>query len=266
MAGTYSYIVTDTNGCFDSTSITIGEPAILTAVIDSVFNPTGCSAADGMIYITANGGTTAYNYLWTNSSIIEDQSGLSAGSYSCTITDANGCTTMVDTSLVDPAPPVVTVSIDTVLCVSNAPYVLTEGNPSGGIWSGTSISGNSFDPAIGVGSYVLTYTYTAPNGCTGSGSDTMTVDACIGISENPSAATWSAYPNPTYGNITLISNGNDNKDHLVEVYAADGKLVRSEMHAAGEPVEVNMTTFAEGIYMIRITTGTAVSTVRVIKQ
>jgi hypothetical protein len=266
MAGTYTYIVTDTNGCFDSTSITIGEPAILTAVIDSVFNPTGCSAADGMIYITANGGTTAYNYLWTNSSIIEDQSGLSAGSYSCTITDANGCTTMVDTSLVDPAPPVVTVSIDTVLCVSNAPYVLTEGNPSGGIWSGTSISGNSFDPAIGVGSYVLTYTYTAPNGCTGSGSDTMTVDACIGISENPSAATWSAYPNPTYGNITLISNGNDNKDHLVEVYAADGKLVRSEMHAAGEPVEVNMTTFAEGIYMIRITTGTAVSTVRVIKQ
>jgi hypothetical protein len=142
---------------------------------------------------------------------------------------------------------------------------LTEGSPAGGTWSGTSVSGNTFDPAAGVGSYVLTYTFTAPNGCTGTGNDTMLVDACIGIDEN-TVATWSAYPNPTYGNITLVTNGNENEDHLVEVYSAEGKLVISESFSAGAQIQLNIAEQAGGIYMVRITSGSQISTVRIIKQ
>jgi hypothetical protein len=264
-AGTYAYIVTDANGCADTTNISVTEPTLLVSVVDSIINPTGCSATDGMIYISVSGGTSGYTYLWTNTDTNEDLAGVAAGSYTCTITDANGCTTTVDTLLTDPAPPVVTVSIDTTICAADAPYVLTEGNPIGGTWSGTSISGNTFDPSVGVGSYVLTYTYTAPNGCTGTGSDTMLVDACSGIIEN-TVASWSAYPNPTYGNVTLVTNGNENEDHLVEVYAADGKLVISESFTAGAQIQLNIAEQAGGIYMVRIISSSQISTVRIIKQ
>jgi hypothetical protein len=265
LAGTYTYTVTDSNGCMDSTTVIISEPALLVSVVDSVSNPTGCSATDGVIYISVNGGTTAYSYLWNTSAVVEDLAGVAAGSYTCTITDANGCTSTASATLTDPAPPVVTVSIDTVLCLENGPYVLTEGMPAGGTWSGTSVSGSSFDPSAGIGAYVLSYTFTA-NGCTVTASDTMMVDDCIGIEEQLGAATWSVFPNPSFGSITLTTNGNDNEDHLVEVYSSEGKLIFTQKFAAGSLVQVDLAGEAAGIYMVRIASGMQVSTLRIIKQ
>jgi hypothetical protein len=218
-----------------------------------------------VIYISVNGGTTAYSYLWNTSAVVEDLAGVAAGSYTCTITDANGCTSTASATLTDPAPPVVTVSIDTVLCLENGPYVLTEGMPAGGTWSGTSVSGSSFDPSAGIGAYVLSYTFTA-NGCTVTASDTMMVDDCIGIEEQLGAATWSVFPNPSFGSITLTTNGNDNEDHLVEVYSSEGKLIFTQKFAAGSLVQVDLAGEAAGIYMVRIASGMQVSTLRIIKQ
>jgi hypothetical protein len=266
LAGTFVYTVTDANGCAITDSIAVAEPTLLVATVDSTFNPTGCSATDGAIYITANGGTTGYTYLWTTTSTNEDLTGVGAGTYSCTVTDTNGCTVTVSATIADPAPPVVTVSIDTTICVANAPYILIEGNPTGGTWSGTSVSGNAFDPSIGVGAYVLTYTFTAANGCTASASDTIVVDACIGIEPVANAAVWSAFPNPTYGNVTLSANGTENEDHLVEVYSSEGKLIFSERFLAGNLIQLNMVEHAAGIYMIRIASESQISTIRVIKQ
>ena len=266
IAGTYNYIVTDANGCTTSAGVTITEPTLLVSVIDSVTNPSGCLATDGMIFVSTSGGTTGYAFLWTNSATNEDISGLTAGTYACTVTDTNGCVTTVNATLTDPAPPVVTTSIDTTICSANAPYVLTEGNPTGGTWTGTSVSGNAFDPAIGVGSYVLSYTFTAPNGCTATATDTMVVDACIGIEEVPGTVTWSAFPNPTFGNVTLSANGNENENHLVEVYSAEGKMIISERFNAGSIIQVNMEGQAAGIYMVRIISQAETSTIRIIKQ
>jgi hypothetical protein len=265
-AGTFVYTVTDANGCAITDSIAVAEPALLVAAVDSTFDPTGCSGTDGAIYISANGGTAGYTYLWTTSSANEDLTGVAAGTYSCTITDANGCTTMVSATLTDPAPPVVTVSIDTTLCTLDAPYALTEGNPTGGTWSGASVSGNIFDPSIGIGAYVLTYTFTAANGCTASASDTIVVDACSGIEPVTASTSWSAYPNPTYGNITLSANGGENEDQLVEVYSSEGKLIFSERFLAGNLIQLNLVEQAAGVYMVRVISTTEISTVRIIKQ
>jgi len=55
------------------------------------------------------------------------------------------------------------------ICVDADPLSLTGGMPQGGSYSGTGVSGGSFDPGIGDGTYTITYTYTDPvTGCTNS--------------------------------------------------------------------------------------------------
>jgi len=64
-AGTYDGTITDGNGCVNSGSITITEPAILTA--SAVKTDITCNgAANGTIDLTVAGGTTPYAYLWSN--------------------------------------------------------------------------------------------------------------------------------------------------------------------------------------------------------
>jgi len=60
-------------------------------------------------------------------------------------------------------------SVDAV-CTNTADFVLTQGNPAGGTYSGTGITGgDTFSPATaGAGTHTITYTYTDGNGCTNS--------------------------------------------------------------------------------------------------
>ena len=48
--------------------------------------------SDGTVNLTVSGGTTPYTYAWDNSATTQNLTGLTAGSYSVTVTDANGCT------------------------------------------------------------------------------------------------------------------------------------------------------------------------------
>jgi hypothetical protein len=68
------------------------------------FNTSGCFN-DGSINLTVSGSTPGYTYLWNTGELTQDVSGLDAGTFSVTITDANGCTLFVDTTL-NEAPPV----------------------------------------------------------------------------------------------------------------------------------------------------------------
>lgn len=91
-AGSYVLTVTGANGCQTSIMAEIINDAGTLEIIDVTITDENCTGANGAIDITVSGGTPGYTFLWSNTSITEDLSGLSAGIYSVDVTDINGCT------------------------------------------------------------------------------------------------------------------------------------------------------------------------------
>ena len=89
-AGTYSVTVTDANDCTSSASVTISQPDELTASLSATEIIYSGETSD--ITNTVSGGTAPYSYTWSNSSHNQNLTGVSAGTYYMTVTDANGCT------------------------------------------------------------------------------------------------------------------------------------------------------------------------------
>ena len=92
---------------------------------------------------------------------------------------------------------------DTV-CLSVGPLQLLGGSPEGGVYSGDGMNNEIFDPvAAGLGQAIITYSYTDDNNCSGTDEAIIYVDQCLEIKEN-STITFTAFPNPTNGQLQLI--------------------------------------------------------------
>ncbi len=128
-----------------------------------------------------------------------------------TVTATNGaCTSTANVDVVvNPLPTVACGGPYGPLC-SNAAAIALTGSPVGGTWSGTGVSGSTFDPSVsGAGSFTLTYNYTDGNGCSNSCTTSITVNAApvvtcggpygpvcinagtIALSGSPVGGTWS---------------------------------------------------------------------------
>src|SRR6185436_13851833 len=88
-ANNYSVTVSDQNGCNATTTVNIGNtngPTLSTTQVNAT-----CGSSNGSIDLTVSGGAPPYTYRWSNGSVSEDISNLSANNYSVTVSDQNGC-------------------------------------------------------------------------------------------------------------------------------------------------------------------------------
>ncbi|MFZ9582206.1 MAG: gliding motility-associated C-terminal domain-containing protein, partial [Crocinitomicaceae bacterium] len=169
VAGTYTYTVSDANGCTANVSITVTQPNPLQAVA-TISSPIICNGGTGVITVTGTGGTAPY--VGTGSFTV------AAGTYTYTITDANNCSSTV--TIVINQPPVLSLSLTpiNINCNGFATGSITA-NPAGGqgpytyVWSNGQTSQSITNLLAGL----YTVTVTDNLGCTVSGNTTLTQPA-----------------------------------------------------------------------------------------
>jgi len=170
-AGTYTVTVTDDNGCVDVTSVTIGTDPLVVASISSATNVLCAGSNTGTATVSVSGGASPYSYNWSNGQITQVATGLSAGTYTVTVTDANGCSSVASTTITEPTEMVATITIDNVNC-TGAPLGSASVSVTGGVppyvydWSNGQVT--SSVSGLDMGSYSLQVT--DANGCQASGS------------------------------------------------------------------------------------------------
>ncbi|GDX52994.1 hypothetical protein LBMAG27_20410 [Bacteroidota bacterium] len=175
--GTYSVTVTDVNNCSYTTSYTINEPIILTASISSSSSPTCNGANNGAVDLTVAGGTAAYIYNWSNGATTQDLSGLAGGTFSVTVTDANGCTATTSSTIILVEPLVLTISptVQNVSCNGNG-----DGSISLSVSGGTPVynynwsNGNTTSALINLSPGTFSVTVTDANGCSATSTSIIT--------------------------------------------------------------------------------------------
>jgi gliding motility-associated-like protein len=122
-AGTYNVYVKDDSGCnvaYTSNPIHITQPSTGLSVT-SVVTPVGCTGdSNGVINVLASGGAGGYLYSWSSGQAIQIVSGLGAGTYVITVTDAGGCSASIADTLLQPTPIVDSITSTAVTCFGDA--------------------------------------------------------------------------------------------------------------------------------------------------
>lgn len=118
-AGNYTITVTDANNCTQNSSITLLQPTPF-VLSESHINPVCQNDSRGLIDLNVSGATPAYTYQWNNGQITQDINELFAGTYFCTVTDANNCSQNIQVVLTDPDAVILSETHQNVLCYGQA--------------------------------------------------------------------------------------------------------------------------------------------------
>ncbi len=179
--GTYTVTLTDSNGCKAIASGNVGGgPGVFVNV--NINNVTCHGFNDGAATANASGGTAPFIYNWSNGSNNQTISNLDGGQYSVTVTDINGCTDVETVWISEPAPITLNLSVTDPSCGNNNDGKITA-FPSGGMgnfsynWS----NGATTQTVINLSAGTYSVTVTDDNGCTKSGSATLTAPSSINV-------------------------------------------------------------------------------------
>jgi len=119
-AGTYQVIITDDNGCTDTASTLIGEPAMLSFTA-TASNLTCFQNSSGSITTVTQGGTLPYQYSYDNGLSYTASSSLqyiAAGTYDMVVMDGNSCSVNGQEIVTEPTALTVSVTPTNPTCFS----------------------------------------------------------------------------------------------------------------------------------------------------
>jgi Ig-like domain CHU_C associated/Secretion system C-terminal sorting domain len=246
-AGVHTVTVTEGAGLITVQTVVLQEPSAVQATGTSTSSCAGDST--GTIDLTATGGNNCqgYAFLWSNGANTEDLANLSAGTYTVTVTDAEGCTTTQ------------TITVGSLAAlnptISQAGNVLT----SGQVWASYQwLLNGSIIPGATASSYTATQSgsysllVTDANGCA---AETAPTGVIVGVSKP--MGDWmdlSIYPNPARSEFRLRTANPIGYAITVTIHDLAGhRLFTEALPELGTEVAFDLKAFAAGTYLVEVT-------------
>lgn len=220
-----------------------------------------CNGGQGQLTATVTGGTPAYTYTWSNG-VIGNTINAVAGTYTVTVTDANGCA-MLSSSVTISEPSAITLNATgtdatCVGCTDGTLNVVANGGvaPYTYMWT----PGNYASDAVNnVGAGTYTVTITDDNGCTATG--TVTINENNGSNPGTSLEAYNnnadmmIYPNPNNGEFVIRFTGSVQGNATIDILDIQGKLVYSYKDKVGNSIsgnKIDVKYLSAGTYMVRV--------------
>jgi gliding motility-associated-like protein len=208
VAGPYTVTVRDALLSTTVVNVTITQPAAL-AIGTSQVNVLCSGASTGTATATVSGGTSPYSYSWNSlpAQTTATATGLKAGAYIITVTDANICTANTTVTITSPSAITVAMVKTDVLCNGGSSGTATA-TPSGGTtpytysWNTSPLQTTATATGLAAGSYIVTVT--DANLCTAPGNIAITEPAVMVLDPTPKDALC---PDSHDGAITINVTG-----------------------------------------------------------
>jgi len=248
--GTYTYLITDFNGCLSSAFAEIIQPSPITSITES--DSVSCYGnCDGVVYAFASGGNSPYSYDWGGNS-----SNLCSGNYNVIITDANGCLATNTAIVYEPFPLAINIWINGITIEATSGFDSYQ-------WyyaNGTLIPGETseiYEP-LSVGEY---YVVVTDGDCeVVSYAINYNISGIDNLDNN-----ISIYPNPTMGILTI--EGGSNIQNIIILNTLGNQLLSVENNSNDySKSEIDLTTFAKGFYFIQVEQNNQIMNYRIVLQ
>ncbi|MFK7982726.1 MAG: beta strand repeat-containing protein, partial [Saprospiraceae bacterium] len=236
-AGVYRVVVTDANGCSNTTAVIIAEEGAFSVSLDTT-NISCNGGNDGTATAMPDGGTAPYTYAWSNGGGIAALTNLSAGTYTVTVTDAAGCQSIASSTLLNTALLTVSATPNGTDCINpngSAIAMVTGGTPGYTFqWSDANNQITQSVVNLAPGDY--TVTVTDMNGCTATA--TTTIDPSMGLMV-------------TLATTSTLCNGESSGAIMANV--ANGTAPFSYTWNNSLPDAASFTGLSQGTYQVTVT-------------
>jgi hypothetical protein len=253
-AGSYTVTVVDSAGNMNDIGVTVANSNSPTVAISSV--ALLCYGnASGEATANATGGTPAFTYLWDDglSQTTQTATGLDAGVYNVTVTDASGCVVMQSVELNEPAGLGASSGVTgNTADPSNGSIAL---NTAGGtppytyLWS----NGETTEDITGLFQGNYDVTITDANGCTWNNS--YTVGGNINVAELDASMSIELYPNPSDGEFRVLLTDANPAIYNVELTNIIGEVIsiqNVDVTGGSATIDFDLKDKASGIYFIKV--------------
>jgi hypothetical protein len=199
-AGTYTCWVTTAASVTFSETFTLTQPPSFYSTLNSQYNNICNGGSSGSANVYASGGVAPYTYSWSpNGGNFSNTYSLTAGTYTCTITDANNCQTTTTVTITQPGPiNVVAFASSSAVCLGET-VTFVGGGASYYNWTNGVINGTPFTPTA-TSNYIVTGQ--ASNGCLGYAQTSVIVKPLPNVAVSASSVT-TCYGAP----ISISANG-----------------------------------------------------------
>jgi hypothetical protein len=269
--GSYVVVVTDANGCQSTETVEVTSTSNLEIALVNAQDVDCFGAESGMVEIMVSGGNPSYSVVWSDGQTGLQASGLSAGTISVTVTDADGCESTGSMLIEQPAElGLDIISIQPDSCDLNVGSITLE--PYGGVgpyaieWTDQDSQDGATLAEVRHGDYLAEVT--DANQCVAQRTATIPELDCIGVTslEEPEAPVFGIYPNPvSQGQITVTLETAQEKATPLTLLDITGKVVDRELILAGQTRLIwNLDAIhSTGVYLLRADFGETLTTERI---